>query len=108
MSYGTWGTVIEHADGRGVDDTASDALGDAHFVPNDRAAIIAAYRDAINAALPEGVLLCGDEFYGPFHDHGFAQAGYPITDTGRLDINAIICAIDFYEIAERIDSGADA
>ena len=55
-----------------------------------------AYRDAINNALPEGVTLAGDEFYGPYYeaDH---------TWDGDLDIADIIESVDLGAIVETHD-----
>lgn len=60
----------------------------------------AAYREAINDALPAGVSLNGDEFYGPYYeaDH---------TWDGDLDITEIIEGIDLGEIVEAHDPGDD-
>lgn len=102
-SYGTWGVVVEHADGRTVNENVIDALADAHAVGIDTEATIADYRAAVNAALPAGVMLCGDEFYGPADPADQDFDGFDLDEHGRLDINAIICAIDLYEIAERHD-----
>ena len=51
--------------------------------------VCAAYREAINAALPPGVVLAGNEFYGP------ADAECP-----PLDV--ILDGIDFWALAEPI------
>jgi hypothetical protein len=103
-SYGTWNNRVEHG-GDTVDGTVIDALADAHFGATDTQAIIKAYREAVNAALPPSVSLAGDEFYGPapFELVDFEGDGYPVDDDGGLDINALICAIDFYVIAERVE-----
>lgn len=52
-------------------------------------AVCAAYREAINAALPPGVVLAGNEFYGP------ADAECP-----PLDV--ILDGIDFWALAEPV------
>lgn len=65
--------------------------------------IIADYRDAINDALPPGVALSGSEFIGPFEHAPDAWDGYPVTDTGDLDIAAIVESVDLSAIVERHD-----
>jgi hypothetical protein len=50
-------------------------------------AVCAAYRAAINAALPPGVSLCGNEFYGP-------------ADRKCPPLNLLLDYIDFWAIAE--------
>lgn len=50
-------------------------------------AVCAAYRAAINAALPSGVQLCGNEFYGP-------------ADRNCPPLNLLLDYIDFWAIAE--------
>lgn len=100
-SYGSWASKVEHA-GMTLEGTVCDALADAHFVTIHTEAIIEAYREAIAAALPDSVSLCGDEFYGPAYEADCDFDGFDLTEDGSLDINAIICAIDFYQIAERV------
>lgn len=61
------------------------------------------YRDAINAALPDSVSLCGDEFIGPYEPDDGEWDGYPVDDTGALDIKACVEDIDLEPILERND-----
>lgn len=62
------------------------------------------YRAAINAALPDSVSLCGDEFYGNYYESDCAdQDGYPHDSNGMLDIAAIIEGVDFWAIVDRHD-----
>ncbi|WP_160051309.1 hypothetical protein [Nocardiopsis sp. FR26] len=66
-------------------------------------AMVDAYRDAINAALPDGVTLNGNEFYGPYYaeNHGWDE---DLNDElGQLNITAIIETIDLAAIVERHD-----
>ncbi|MGW3072383.1 hypothetical protein [Kitasatospora sp. NPDC001132] len=58
------------------------------------------YRDAVQAALPEGVWLTGEEFIGPAYekDHSW---------DGDLDISEIIDSIDVGPIVERWDPDAE-
>jgi hypothetical protein len=107
-SYGSWARRVEHADVT-LEDTVRNALADAHFIQTElTGAIISEYRDAINAALPDSVSLCGEEFYGPANASDEDFDGFDRDEDGSLDINAIICAIDFYAIAERIEDTAAA
>lgn len=66
-------------------------------------AIARDYRDAINAALPDGVSLCGDDFYGPYYEDDREFDGHPVDEDGNLDIAAIIEGIDLEEIIDRYD-----
>lgn len=58
--------------------------------------MVADYRDAIQAALPDGVYLTGNEFIGPAYeaDH---------TWEGELDLHGRIEGIDLGPIVERHD-----
>lgn len=102
-SYGTWASRVEHAEHLGVEDTVINALSDAHFGATDTAAIITAYREAINAALPNGVELRGEEFFGPADPVQGDFDGFDLDEDGCLDIDAIIRSVDFYGIAERVE-----
>ena len=88
-----------------LEDAIAAYVGDYadHF---NRDALAAAYRAAINAALPPGVTLNGNDFYGPAYtaDHDFD--GYPEADDGQLDIRAMIESIDFAELAQQHDHTA--
>ncbi len=100
MSYGSWARRVEHATTT-LEDSVQDALSDGHAGKVDFDAIVADYRAAINAALPAGVQLCGSEFYGPAYEADCDFAGFDLDEDGLLDINAIICAIDFWAIVEK-------
>lgn len=65
-------------------------------------AVIDAYRDAINAALPDSVSLCGDQFYGPYIPAVGEFYGYPHDSDGDLDIGEIVAQIDFWAIVEQV------
>lgn len=66
-------------------------------------AVTKAYRAAINAALPDSVSLCGDEFYGNAYPADCAdQADYPHDEDGILDLAAIVEGVDFWEVAQPI------
>ena len=60
------------------------------------------YREAINAALPDSVALCGDEFYGPYYEADYDFDGYPQNEDGFLDLAAIVEGVDFWEIVEEV------
>lgn len=71
-------------------DWVAEALGD--FVADyDVPAIVAEMRDGIQAALPDGVTLAGDQLYGPYE---------PRVD---VDVVAVLESVDFWAIAERHD-----
>src|SRR5690606_34496329 len=63
-SYGTWNNRVD-GDALTVEQTIAETLGDADEYDID--AIAADYRTAINKALPEGVTLAGNDFYGPYY-----------------------------------------
>lgn len=58
--------------------------------------MVSDYRDAIQAALPEGVFLTGNEFIGPYYE---ADQSWE----GELDIHALIQEIDLTPIVDRHD-----
>jgi hypothetical protein len=58
------------------------------------------YRDAVQAALPDGVYLTGDEFIGPAYEKDQSW-------DGELDISEIIEAIGLGSIVERWDPDAE-
>lgn len=63
--------------------------------------IQAEYRDAINAALPDSVSLCGDEFIGPYEPDQGEFDGYPADSHGVLDFKELVEGIDLGSIVER-------
>lgn len=100
--YGTW---CNHGDRYNltVEATVCDAIngGDNEWQERVQSTgafdrIVSDYRDAIDAALPEGVTLAGDQFYGPYYEADW-------TWDGELDIAGLIEAIDLYEIVARHD-----
>ena len=103
-SYGTWQTRVDDADTT-VERTVINALADGMCGETNTAAIVAAYRDAVNAALPASVTLRGEEFFGPagFEVVDFESAGYPVDEDGGLDIDAIVRAVDFWGIVKQIE-----
>ena len=105
-TYGSWAQNVKHVE-MTLEDTVSAALADGHAGDTDIQGIIAAYREAINKALPDSVALCGNEFYGPALEKDEDFDGFPRDEDGRLDINAIVAAIDFWEIVASFDESDD-
>lgn len=96
--YGSW---VKAGDGTlSVEDSIAIALGD-FGADYDLPTLAAAYRQAINDALPPSVSLCGDVFYGPCHKADQDFEGYPLTEDGALDIAAIVGSVDFWAIVGR-------
>lgn len=61
------------------------------------------YRDAIEAALPDSISLCGDEFIGPYETEEGEFDGYPRDEFDRLDFKAMFEDIDLAAIVDRND-----
>ena len=103
-SYGTWESRVEDADTT-VERTVTNALADGMCGDTNTAAIVAAYRDAVNAALPASVTLRGEEFFGPagYEVVDFESDGYPVDEDGGLDIDAIVRAVDFWGIVKQLE-----
>ena len=108
-SYGTWNN---HGDRTEVAVEASVATylngGPTEWVEQCQEtgaldAMVDAYRAAINAALPDEVALCGDEFYGPYYAEDRSWGQDLNDEIGRLDIAAIIEDIDLGKIVEAHD-----
>jgi len=98
-SYGTWCNRVDPYS-TSLEASVEDALGD--FAGDyDTDGLVAAYRRAINEALPPSVSLCGDEFIGPWKaEHGEFD-DYPHDEYGGLDIRAIIGGVDLWKLAEQ-------
>lgn len=98
--YGTW--VNYSGDALTPEATLEDALINAEAEWRERLdetgafeAMADAYRDAINNALPEGVNLVGEQFYGPFE---------PATSTeGTESFESITEALDSIDLQKIID-----
>lgn len=88
-SYGSW---VRHGDPNNltVEATVSEALTD--YPGIDIEAVTKAYRRAINRALPDSIILSGNEFYGPAWDTSYGRRG--------PDIYGIIATVDFWAIVE--------
>lgn len=99
-SYGTWVTRVDQY-ALNLETTVLKALGSYGGDDYDIEAINIAYHHAINAALPDGVSLAGDEFIGPAYaaDHDFD--GYPTDDDGNLDIGTIVEGVELWPIIEQ-------
>jgi hypothetical protein len=98
--YTTWARITGTSND--PDDTVDDYMTDwvdAHDVDG----IKAAYRDAIQQALPADVALIGNEFIGPAAPDEDEFDGYPVDEHGGLDIAAIVEDIDLGEIAPRFE-----
>lgn len=112
-SYGTWNN---HGDSSAltVEDTVTGYIsgGDSEWIERIQGDgsfddMVAGYREAINDALPDGVSLNGDEFYGPYYDADQNWDGYPTNESGGLDIAAIIAEIDLGAIVGEHDPDND-
>ena len=104
-SYGNFTSCCNDAGGvDGIDSYVESALDNHPGI--DTAAVARDFAAAINAALPDSVQLCGDEFYGPagFEVVDFEADGFPVDDDGALDIGAIIEGVDFWAIVESRDA----
>jgi hypothetical protein len=99
-SYGTWANIVNPYS-LSVENTALDAFGTEGPDGYDLDGIVNEYRDAINDALPDGVSLNGDEFYGPYYQEDCHFDGYPVDELDELDIKAIVDSVDFWAIAAR-------
>ncbi|MGQ4513679.1 hypothetical protein [Streptomyces sp. DW26H14] len=108
-SYGTWCNRVDQYS-TSVEHSVAEAFGSFGADDYDFDGIVRAYRDAINAALPDSVTLAGDEFIGPAYDADCDWTGYPTTEVpdgledeyeGGLDIAAIIEGVDLNTIMER-------
>lgn len=95
--YGSW---LNHAGELTVSSTIATAVGD-FYDDYDLAGIKSDYEDAIEAALPDGVFLTGDEFIGPYYEEDQEFDGYPLNDMGRPDIAAIVESVDLQAILEQ-------
>jgi hypothetical protein len=113
LQMGSWASRIAHG-GVSIDWEVAAALDDELVslglddeVSQDTVdAVCAAYRAAINAALPPGVTLAGNEFYGTVEADDYQ--GYPTDEDGRLDLNEIVASVDFWAIAEPLLAASPA
>lgn len=113
--YGSWGQKVP-SEGITLESGVADALN-GEYTDAEEWAIIAAYRDAINAALPDSVSLCGNQFYGPHGEPDYLDGDYPLCDSRGepagdappwadradyqcLDIAAIVASVDFWAIVQ--------
>lgn len=95
-TYGSW---LNHASELTVDHTIQAAVGE-YANDYDLNAVKDDYVTAVNAALPDGVFLVGDEFHGPYRDEDADFDGYNLAEDGRLDIKTIVADVDLYAIVE--------
>jgi hypothetical protein len=99
-SYGTWNRKVDS-----YTLTLEQSVGNAlngEYTDKQIEAVTEAYRDAINAALPDSVSLCGNQLYGPYTPGDNEFAGYPQDDEGDLDIAAIVESVDFWATVEQV------
>ncbi|MEW2635588.1 hypothetical protein AB0903_29115 [Streptomyces sp. NPDC048389] len=98
--YTTWARITGTSNS--PDDTVDDFMTD-WVDDHDIEGIKAAYRNAIDQALPAGVALVGNEFIGPARPEQGEFDGYPVDEYGGLDIAAIVEDVDLGEIAPRFE-----
>ncbi|MBT2467876.1 hypothetical protein J7E97_08305 [Streptomyces sp. ISL-66] len=103
-SYGTWTTKVSSYESSPEDGIHAFLNGND---PDeyDMDSIFRAYREAIDAVLPPGVSLCGNEFIGPSEPAAGEFDGYPMTEFGDLDFHTIIedADIDLGDLFERYE-----
>jgi hypothetical protein len=99
-TYTTWYRATQ--DSNGPDETVEKFMTD-WVDDHDIDGIKAAYRAAIDQALPADVALIGNEFIGPARPEPGEFDGYPVDEHGDLDIAAIIEDIDLDEIVPRFE-----
>lgn len=97
-----WDSVVDHNQNT-VEGTIAAPLGD-HVGDYDLDAFAAAYREAIDDALPPTVRLMGNMFVGVL---GGPWDGYPTCEDGTLDVKAIVDGIDYWAMAARFDRAAE-
>jgi hypothetical protein len=93
-SYGTWANRVDESS-VSVENSVAAMFAETGTSGYDLDAIVADYRNAINAALPAGVTLNGDMFYGPDYDP-YTSPGSP----GDLDIKEIVDSVDLTAIID--------
>lgn len=99
-TYGTWRTYTSDLSVEATID-GYVAGGDADWYERVRTSgalerMAEDFREAVNAALPEGVSLHGDEIYGPAYEQDRSWQG-------ELDIRGIIDRVDLAAIVARHD-----
>jgi hypothetical protein len=99
-AYGTWCNQVDQYSAS-LENSVNNAFGSDGHDGFDFDAIVAEYHDAINAALPDHVALCGNEFCGPAYEADCRFDGYPTDEMGGLAIKTIVDAIDQGEIIAR-------
>lgn len=104
----SYGTIANYTNSLSVEDYIGDAIGSFGDDGYDVDGIAREFRETINAALPNGVSLAGNEFYGPYYEADRGFEGYPLSADGNMvDIAAIIESVDFWGIVERHVAIAD-
>ncbi|OBK86350.1 hypothetical protein [Mycolicibacter sinensis] len=104
FNYGTWSSCADTV-WPAVEDQVRNSLED-NFDDRDVVWISRVYRDAVGAALPDGVSLRGKDFYGAHPDEQQFE-GYPHDEEGCLDIAAIIRGVNLRDIVQRASQRRD-
>lgn len=99
--YGTWNNAVDRSSSTLESSLLDGCFGSEGPDGFNFEAIVSDYRDAINAALPDGVTLSGDQFYGPYHPEDQNFDGYATDQNGDLDIKAIVDGVDLSAIVEK-------
>lgn len=92
-TYGTWCNLINGFE-TSPEQGLNSYLGGGDPEGYDMDSIHLAYRQAIDAALPPSISLCGNEFIGPAHPDEGEFDGYAHSEYGELDLKEIIEGID--------------
>lgn len=102
--YGTWSSLVNTISSSPEQDIDDHVQGDRYGLLAASGALAelqAAYRAAVDDALPPDVSLCGTEFIGPAVPEAGEWDGYPQTDSGHLDVRACVEEIDLGVLVER-------
>ncbi|GAA0971630.1 MULTISPECIES: hypothetical protein [Actinomycetes] len=98
----SYGSFYNHAKALNPESYVADALteyGDDYDVDG----LVAAFREAIDAQLPDGVVLAGDEFLGPAYAADRDWDPALNDEDGHLDIATLVEKVDFWALAAKFD-----
>jgi DNA-binding transcriptional regulator YiaG len=98
----SYGTFYNHAKALNPESYVAEALTE-YADDYDFDGLVAAFREAINAQLPDGVVLAGDEFIGPAYPADRDWDPALNDEDGHLDIATLVERIDFWALAEKFD-----